>query len=121
MTVWTLSRLAWAITALLVFAYEIELLHDSNTPAWSFLVLLLMFFACEILPIIFMLDYSYLSLVGLERVEIRWEDEEEGSLTTQASPPLQNTTSSPSRSVMWNDDIATEPLLAQEEVSTEDD
>jgi hypothetical protein len=79
-----LTRLIWGIATLLVFVYKIELLQDSNTPVWSFVVLLLMFFVCEIVPIIALLDYSYLPMVGLERVEIRWAGDEQSS---SSQPP----------------------------------
>lgn len=123
MTLWSFTRVIWGIATLLVFVYKIELLQDSNTPVWSFAVLLLMFFVCEILPIIALLDYSYLSLVGLERVEIRWEEgeEEEGSLITQETPSLPTTiepitaATSPVRSVRWQDDALVDPLLAHGE------
>jgi hypothetical protein len=125
MTLWSFTRVIWGIATLLVFVYKIELLQDSNTPVWSFAVLLLMFFVCEILPIIALLDYSYLSLVGLERVEIRWEEgeEEEGSLITQETPSLPTTieplttASSPVRSVRWQDDALVDPLLPHGEES----
>ena len=117
MTLWSLTRMVWGIATLLVFVYKIELLQDSNTPLWSFGVLLLMFFVCEILPIIAMLDYSYLSLVGLERVEIRWEEDDEASLGT--SPGLPTTVASPARSVRWSDDVLQDPLLPRDDPSTE--
>lgn len=113
MTLWSLTRVVWGIATLLVFIYKIELLQDSNTPVWSFVVLLLMFVVCEILPIFVLLDYSYLSLVGLERIEIRWEEEgEEGSITTQATANVPITSASPARSVRWRDDVGIEPLLS---------
>ena len=71
MSLWTITRIIWGIATLLVFKYDIELLQDSDTPVWSFVVLLLLFFVCEILPIIALLDYSYLSMIGIELVEIR--------------------------------------------------
>jgi hypothetical protein len=61
MTLWSSTRIIWGVATLLVFIYDIELLQDSHTPFWSFVVLLLLFFVCEILPIIAMLDYSYFS------------------------------------------------------------
>lgn len=119
MTLWSLTRVIWGIATLLVFVYNIELLQDSDTPVWSFVVLLLMFFVCEILPIIALLDYSYFSLVGLERLEIRWA-EEQGELSTNprgVSSNMYSTTAasvssnSPARSVRWSDDSVVEPLL----------
>ena len=121
MTLWSLTRIVWGISTLLVFVYKIELLQDSDTPVWSFLVLLLLFFVCEILPIIVLLDYSYLSLVGLERIEIRWEGEDEGSLATQGSTSnLMTPYTSPARSVRWRDEEGIDdPLLSIIESSTD--
>ena len=71
-----------------------------------------MFCVCEILPIFVLLDYSYLALVGLQRVEIRQEDEDEGSIGTQSTlnEPITTAPSS-ARSVRWRDDALVEPLL----------
>jgi len=66
MALWTLTRIVWGIATLLVYIYNIELLQDSNTPVWSFLVLLLLFFGCEIIPIIAMLDRSYMTFIGFD-------------------------------------------------------
>ena len=66
MTLWSTTRIIWGIATLLVFIYNVELLQDSHTPVWSFIVLLLLFFVCEILPIIAMLDYSYTNMIGFE-------------------------------------------------------
>lgn len=60
---WSVTRLVWGIATLLVFIYNIELLQDSNTPIWSFVVLLLLFLVCEVLPMIAMLDYSYMNIM----------------------------------------------------------
>ena len=115
MTLWSLTRVVWGIATLLVFIYKIELLQDSDTPFWSFVVLLLMFFVCEILPIFVLLDYSYLSLVGLERIEIRWEEEggDEPSISAFPSAPNLPLSSMPSqeRSVRWRDESLMEPLI----------
>jgi hypothetical protein len=85
MALWSLTRVIWGAATLVVYKYDIELLQDSNTPMWSFFVLLLLFVVCEILPIVALLDYSYLSIVGLELVEIRSIDNGTGdgdSVTT---------------------------------------
>jgi hypothetical protein len=68
MTLWSLTRLIWGVATLLVFRYNIELLQDSHTPFWSFVVLLLLIFVCEIIPIFAMLDYSYMNMIGFERL-----------------------------------------------------
>ena len=70
MSLWSITRLVWGIATLYVFVYNIELLQDSNTPFWSFVVLMLLFLACEIIPIVALLDYSYLNMFGFEQVEI---------------------------------------------------
>jgi len=67
MTLWSATRIIWGVATLLVFIYNVELLQDSHTPVWSFVVLLLLFFVCEILPIIAMLDYSYAHMLGMEQ------------------------------------------------------
>lgn len=67
MTLWSMTRLGWGVATLLVFVYKIELLQDSHTPFWSFVVLFLLFFVCEIVPIIATLDYSYMNMIGLDR------------------------------------------------------
>ena len=67
MTLWSTTRIVWGIATLLVFIYNVELLQDSHTPVWSFVVLLLLFFICEILPIVAMLDYSYTYMIGIEQ------------------------------------------------------
>jgi hypothetical protein len=101
--------------------YKIELLQDSNTPFWSFVVLVLLFFVCEILPIVALLDYSYLNMVGLERVEIRWaSSEDEMALSSQATPDplfashLMGSVNSPSRSIRWRDEVDADPLLPRQ-------
>lgn len=60
-----MTRIIWGIATLLVYIYNVELLQDSHTPVWSFVVLLLLFLVCEILPIIAMLDYSYTYIIGV--------------------------------------------------------
>lgn len=49
----------WGIATLLVYVHNVELLQDTDTPARSFALLFVVFFVCEILPIIILLDYSY--------------------------------------------------------------
>ena len=116
MTLWSFTRFIWGVATLLVFIYKIELLQDSNTPFWSFVVLLLLFFVCEILPIVALLDYSYLPMVGIEQVEIRWAEDETSQASARSTlvdPLFANTivqSASPARSVRWRDEIV-DPLL----------
>ena len=56
---WSFTRVIWGIATLLVYIHNVELLQDTDTPARSFALLLVVFFVCEILPIIILLDYSY--------------------------------------------------------------
>ena len=63
LALWTVSRLSWAIVMLVVYVKGIDLLHYSS------LLMAFLFIVCEILPIVAMLDYSNLHMVGLERNE----------------------------------------------------
>lgn len=60
MALWTLSRVLWAIVMLIVYVRGIELLHFSSS------LLLFLFVFCEIVPIIVMLDYSYVPMIGFD-------------------------------------------------------
>ncbi|KAI2499624.1 hypothetical protein MHU86_14859 [Fragilaria crotonensis] len=73
MTLWSVTRIIWGVATLCVFLFNIELLQDSNTPFWSFVVLLLLFFVCEIVPIIAMLDYSYMNMIGMTEANDTFE------------------------------------------------
>ncbi len=67
LAMWTVSRILWAIAFLVVFVYQIELLHSSKYPVLSPILLISLFVLCEITPIIVMLDYSYMQMIGFER------------------------------------------------------
>lgn len=60
---WSTSRIVWAIAMLLVFIYGIELLQDTF---WTPIVLFLLLFLCEIVPILAMLDYSFIQIIDFE-------------------------------------------------------
>jgi len=60
---WSSSRIVWAIAMLLVFIDGIELLQDS---LWTPIVLFLLLFFCEIVPILAMLDYSFIQIIDFE-------------------------------------------------------
>ena len=70
MVLWSMTRILWGVATLMVFLWNIELLQDSNTPVWSFLVLFLLFFVCEIIPIIAVLENSYFAMIGLDRMSM---------------------------------------------------
>ena len=65
MGLWTLARLAWAISFLVVYINNIELLEDSDTPWWSF-ILLSLYLLCEVVPIYYMLKISFKHVVNLD-------------------------------------------------------
>lgn len=108
MSLWTVTRFIWGVATLLVFIHNVELLQDSNTPVWSFVVLLLLFVVCEILPIIALLDYSYLNMVGLEQAEIRWVEDD--SQPILMDPLLPSDQVLPPRTVRWEDEVNNSPL-----------
>lgn len=60
MALWTLSRVLWAIVMLIVYVCGIDLLHFSSS------LLFFLFVICEIMPIIAMLDYSYMEIMRFE-------------------------------------------------------
>ena len=115
MALWSMTRVIWGVATLLVFVYHVELFQDSDTPIWSFIVLLLMFFVCEIVPIVSLLDYSYISMATLDCAPTVRNDEpgEETSISINSglSERVASVGSSPARSVRWQDDELTEPLL----------
>jgi hypothetical protein len=63
LALWTVSRILWALIMLVVYVKGIELLHFSSV------LLGFSFVACEIVPIVVMLDYSYMQIIGFERDE----------------------------------------------------
>lgn len=65
MAFWTVARLAWAVSFLVVYIQNIELLEDSDTPWWSF-ILLSLYLLCEVVPIYYMLKSSFKHIVVLD-------------------------------------------------------
>jgi len=72
---WSTSRIVWAIAMLLVFIYSIELLQDT---VWTPIVLFLLLFFCEIVPILAMLDYSFIQIIDFEIGSNRNQNDVEG-------------------------------------------
>lgn len=88
---WSIARLIWAVAMLLVYIYDIELLQDSDTPRWSFLLLFLLFVVCEIIPIIGMLDYSYMNIIGFEHNATNEMNALASGQRSEARPQVQGT------------------------------
>jgi len=66
MLLWTIARVAWAVSFLLVYINNTELLEDSDTP-WTSFVLLSLYLLCEIIPIHFMLKTTkYIARLDVE-------------------------------------------------------
>jgi len=56
---WSFTRVIWGIATLLVYVHNVELLQDTDTPTRSFALLFVVFFICEVVPIVILLNYSY--------------------------------------------------------------
>mmetsp|Transcript_33585 Transcript_33585/g.68574 ORF Transcript_33585/g.68574 Transcript_33585/m.68574 type:complete len:360 (-) Transcript_33585:130-1209(-) len=63
---WCLSRIVWGSSMLVIYIHDVELLQDSETPVLSALTLFLLFLLCEVVPMLALLDYSLLHVVGFE-------------------------------------------------------
>jgi hypothetical protein len=85
-----MTRILWGLATLLVFLWNIELLQDSHTPVWSFVVLFLLFFVCEIIPIIALLDSSYFAMLGLENMSRPVPELSNGTIDILSVPFLQH-------------------------------
>jgi len=98
---WSTSRILWAFAMLTVFIWDIELLQDSDSPIWTPIVLFLLLFVCEILPILAMLDYSYINIIDFEigshqnngYANLMDEGEEEDGLVGENGDDIQWSTS----------------------------
>lgn len=90
MVLWSMTRILWGLATLLVFLWNIELLQDSHTPVWSFVVLFLLFFVCEIIPIIALLDSSYFAMLGLENMSRPVPELSNGTIDILSVPFLQH-------------------------------
>jgi len=63
---WSATRVLWGLGMLYVFLANVELLQDSQTPFRSATALFLLLLTCEIIPVLVLLDYSYMSIAGFE-------------------------------------------------------
>merc|ERR1719253_375873 len=69
MIFWSVARLLWGFAMLFIYIWNIELLQsttESGKANYSFVLLLFLFVICEIIPILTMLDYSYLTIIHFE-------------------------------------------------------
>ncbi len=122
-----MSRLIWAVANIIVFTYGIELLHDSDDPILSALVLFSLLLLCEILPVMIMLDYSYIQIISFEhnafdnandtasRAGDSVSCEEQHSMNTRGMNWLDFSESLFSSAILEEDDeSASEPLIIEE-------
>ena len=125
MMLWTIARIAWAISFLVVYIKNIEasariwhdmifvsaanamfycffwqLLDDSDTPWWSF-ILLSLYILCEVVPIYYMLKSSVRYIVRLDSNQKAGMEDEAllSSSSTQYRPPSEL---GPSREYFFN-------------------
>lgn len=68
MLFWSLSRVVWGISMLLVWIHDIDLLTSQG--GWSPLILFVLLLFCEIVPIIALMDYNRI-IFDFERGAIR--------------------------------------------------
>mmetsp|Transcript_40248 Transcript_40248/g.49035 ORF Transcript_40248/g.49035 Transcript_40248/m.49035 type:complete len:307 (-) Transcript_40248:101-1021(-) len=85
MLIWSVARLLWAITALVSYVFNVDLLRDARS-LLSALGIFAFFMVCEIVPIIAMLDYSYMTLLGFERVGIERDTSASGPSESERYP-----------------------------------
>lgn len=67
---WSISRIIWGIAALLLWIHDVDLLRSQAT-GWSPIILFLLLVLCEIAPIIILMDYSFMTIVGLPSLATR--------------------------------------------------
>lgn len=68
-TFWSVARILWGIAMLFIYMWKVELLQsttENGDTNYSFILLLFLFVICEIIPILTMLDYSYLTIIHFE-------------------------------------------------------
>ena len=65
MLFWSVARIAWGISMLFAWAHDIDLLTSQG--GWSPIILLGLLFFCEIVPIIALMDYSFIAIFDFER------------------------------------------------------
>ena len=63
MTFWSVTRIVWGVSALILYIHDVDLLRPSQA-GWSPIILFLLLVFCEIGPIIVLMDYSFMTMVG---------------------------------------------------------
>ena len=58
---WSISRIIWGLSSLTLYTHDVDLLRPSSG-WWSPVLLLLLWIACEISPIIVLMDYSFMTI-----------------------------------------------------------
>jgi len=65
MLFWSLTRIVWGVAMLLAWTHDIDLLTSQG--GWSPIILFVLLFFCEIIPIIALMDYSFMTIFDFER------------------------------------------------------
>ena len=69
-TYWSVSRILWGLATLTLYIHDVDLLRPSSG-WWSPILLLLLLIACEISPIIVLMDYSFMTIFEFADVATR--------------------------------------------------
>lgn len=69
-TYWSVSRIIWGLSTLTLYIHDVDLLRPSSG-WWSPMILLLLLVACEISPIIVLMDYSFMTIFEFADVATR--------------------------------------------------
>ncbi len=67
---WSISRIIWGFSTLTLYIHDVDLLRPSSG-WWSSVLLLLLLIACEISPIIVLMDYSFMTVFKFADVATR--------------------------------------------------
>jgi len=61
---WSVTRIIWGISSLIFYIHDVDLLRPQA--GWLPIVLFLLLLLTEILPIIILMDYSFMTMVGFQ-------------------------------------------------------
>jgi len=61
MAFWSVSRIIWGVSMLVIYIKDVDLLRPGGS-GWSPIILFLLLVLCEIAPIIVLMDYSFMTI-----------------------------------------------------------